>query len=65
MKCSKCKKNYKDTMPTCPKCGEVNHKMLEDKTIAIQEINEDLSLTGLISNQIEEFNEEEKEVKSN
>ena len=63
MKCSKCKKNYKDTMPTCPKCGEVNHKMLEDKTIAIQEINEDLSLTGLISNQIEEFNEEEKEVK--
>ena len=22
MKCSKCKKNYKDTMPTCPKCGE-------------------------------------------
>ena len=63
MKCSKCKKNYKDIMPTCPKCGEVNHKMLEDKTIAIQEINEDLSLTGLISNQIEEFNEEEKEVK--
>lgn len=63
MKCSKCKKNYKDTMPTCPKCGEVNHKMLEDKTIAIQEINEDLSLTGLINNQIEEFNEEEKEVK--
>lgn len=63
MKCSKCKKNYKDTMPTCPKCGEVNQKMLEDKTIAIQEINEDLSLTGLINNQIEEFNEEEKEVK--
>lgn len=58
MKCSNCKKNYKDTLPTCPKCGEVNHKMLEDKTIAIMEVNEDLSLTGLINNQIEEFNED-------
>ena len=63
MKCSKCKKNYKDTLSKCPKCGEVNHKMLEDKTIAIEEISEDLSLTGLINNQIEEFNEETKEKK--
>lgn len=63
MKCSKCKKNYKDTEVKCPKCGEVNQKLLEDKTIAIEEVSEDLSLTGLISNQIEEFNEEKKEKK--
>ena len=61
MKCNKCKKVYRKTLSNCPSCGEINHIMLEEKTIAISEIKEDLSLTGLISNQIEEFNEEKKE----
>ena len=61
MKCNKCKKVYRKTLSNCPSCGEINHIMLEEKTIAISEIKEDLSLTGLINNQIEEFNEEKKE----
>lgn len=63
MKCSKCKKNYKNIIPTCPKCGEVNSSFLEDKTMAIVEIDKEMSLTGLISNQIEKFNENDKVVK--
>lgn len=58
MKCSNCKKNYKDNLAMCPKCGEANSKLLEDKTMAIMEVNEDLSLTAMISNQIDEFNED-------
>ena len=63
MKCIKCGKRYKKTLIKCPSCNEINPTMLEDKTIAIQEINEDLSLTGLISNQIEEFNESKETMK--
>ena len=36
----------------------------DESEINFQEINEDLSLTGLISNQIEEFNEEEVKVEN-
>jgi DNA polymerase III alpha subunit len=61
MKCSNCKKNYKDNLAMCPKCGEANSKLLEDKTMAIMEVNEDLSLTAMISNQIDEFNEDNNE----
>ena len=38
-----------------------NSKLLEDKTMAIMEVNEDLSLTAMISNQIDEFNEDNNE----
>lgn len=61
MKCIKCGKRYKKTLTNCPFCNEVNPKYLEDHTIAIEENKEDLSLTALIFNQIDEFNGEDKD----
>ena len=60
MKCIKCGKRYKKTLTNCPSCNEVNPKYLEEHTIAIEENKEDLSLTALIFNQIDEFNDEHK-----
>lgn len=69
MKCIKCGKRYKKTLIKCPSCNEINPTMLEDKTIAIDEQKEDLSLTALIFNQIDEFNDNDKvnteEIKDN
>ena len=55
MKCIKCGKRYKKTLSKCPSCSELNPLILEEQTIAIEENKEDLSLTALIFNQIDEF----------
>lgn len=62
MNCIKCGKRYKKTLSNCPFCNEINPKYLEGNTIAIEANKEDLSLTALIFNQIDEFNNEDKDV---